>query len=765
MPDAMIGSPVRRTGSDIGAAAREQRAAAFDAWLATLLPAGLHGVALVAVGGLGRRELAPYSDLDLLLLHGGVGGADGIDPDSIDPDSAAGPASMDDVAAAIWYPIWDAKVGLDHSVRTLPEALHVAEEDVKVALGLLDARHVAGDAALTARLVTSAADLWRRTAIRQLARLREQTAARHQAHGELAFLLEGDLKQAAGGLRDAGVLRGIGFAGVSDAFRPVVRAAQRRLLDARDALHVATGRRVDRLVAQERSTVAALLELEDGDALLRRVSSDARTITYALDDAWRAVDRMRAVRRRSTAPASIARRPVARDVVEQDGEVVLARAAVGPRPEPSLSLRVAAAAATARLPVARATLEWLVEFCPPLPTPWPQRARLAFVTLLGAGHGLVPTWEACDRYGLVAGWLPEWARVRSLPQHNPVHLYTLDRHLVQAAAEAGRFTREVDRPDLLLLAAFLHDMGKGLPGDHSQVGAPIAAAVATRVGLAPADVALVAKVVRLHLLLPEVATRRDLADPVTIRRVAEAVGDATTLDLLYGVARADAAATGPAAWSHWKGLLVEDLVGRVRAALRGAPLPAPPAPAPELVTGPLPAILLEGDRVAVAATDRRGLLAAVAGCLSLHRLEVVAADATTVDGRALVEFRVQPRYGTGPDTAALAIDLRRAVLGDVSVTQRLRGRAGAGRGSGAAPRVVWHREAATDAVVLELRAADSPGLLYRVASALDESGAYVRAARISTLGGDVVDAFYLVGGWPDEAARDAVGQAVRTAAG
>jgi [protein-PII] uridylyltransferase len=731
--------------SVIGAAAREQRAAALDTWLATLLPASLPGVALVAVGGLGRREVAPHSDLDLLLLHGGVN-------------------NVDSLAAAIWYPVWDARLGLDHSVRTLAEALSVAQDDVKVALGLLDARHIAGDAALTAQLAARCVDQWRRTAVRELPRLREATLARHQAHGELAFLLEGDLKQAAGGLRDAGVLRGIGYAGVADAFRPMVRAAHHRLLDVRDALHLATGRRVDRLVAQERSTVAKLLSLDDGDALLRRVSSDARTIAYALDDAWRAVDRIRSTRRRGPELAG-ARRPVARDVVEQDGEVVLARTAVGPRPEPSLSLRVAAAAAGARLPIARATLEWLAAFCPPLPRPWPESARSALITLLGAGPGLVSTWEACDRYGLVAGWLPELTRVRSLPQHNPVHLYTLDRHLVQAAAEASEFTREVDRPDLLLLSAFLHDVGKGLPGDHSQVGAPIAASVAARIGLPPADVALVEKLVRLHLLLPEVATRRDLGDPVTIRTVSESVGDSTTLDLLHALARADAAATGPAAWSHWKGRLVADLVRRVRAAQQGVPLPAPPAPDPELLTGALPALHLEGDRVAVAATDRKGLLAAVAGCLSLHRLDVVAADATTVDGRALVEFRVQPRYGNPPDPAALAIDLRRAVQGDVSVTQRLRGRRGAKRGTGAAPRVVWHREAATDAVVLELRAADSPGLLYRVASALDEAGATVRAARISTLGGDVVDAFYLVGAWSDETAREKVEQAVLVAAG
>ncbi|MFF4879155.1 [protein-PII] uridylyltransferase [Micromonospora sp. NPDC000668] len=757
--DLLINEVVGVPGG-IGEPARLARAAAYDRFLRGLLPEG-DGVALVAVGGLGRRQCAPYGDLDLVLLHAGVPGTD-------------------ELAASVWYPIWDAGLRLDHSVRTVAEALSVAQDDVKVALGLLDARLVAGDRSLADALIRTAADHWRRTAVRQMPGLREITAARWQAHGELAFLLEGDLKEAAGGLRDVGLLRAISAAGITDALRPAVRAAHLRLLDTRDALHQQVGRRVDRLVAQERDGVAALLGLrqlqlggsdparrpgavvEDGDTLLRRVAGDARTVSHALDDAFRAADRLRSGRSRggNTRPA---RRPVARDVVEHDGELVLARTAIGARPDPSLSLRVAAAAAATGLPIARATCEWLAAYCPPLPAPWPAEARAALTTLLGAGSGLVPAWETCDRYGLVDGWLPEWTRLRSLPQHNPVHRYTLDRHLVQTAHEASRHAREVDRPDLLLLGALLHDIGKGLPGDHSKVGVPLAEAVATRIGLPTAEAELIGKLVRLHLLLPDVATRRDLADPVTIASVAEAVGDTGTLDLLHALVRADAAATGPAAWSDWKGRLVAELVARVRTALDTGVLPEPPAPDPALLAGPLPVVHLTGDRVAVAAADRRGLLATVAGCLALHRLEVISADASAVDGRALVECRVQPRYGLPPDPVSLRADLSRAVAGDVSVTQRLRGRALAARSGGAAPRVVWHREAATDAVLLELRAADAAGLLYRVTCALDEAGALVRAARISTLGADVVDAFYLVGGWPDDATRARLEAAVLAA--
>ncbi|HWS36248.1 MAG TPA: [protein-PII] uridylyltransferase [Actinoplanes sp.] len=728
----------------IGSAARDERAAALDVWLTSLFPSHLPGVSLIAVGGLGRRDCAPYSDLDLVLLHNGTAG-------------------IDRIASSLWYPIWDARLGLDHSVRTLPEALSVAHDDVKVALGLLDARHVAGDAALSAELIAATADQWRRTAVRSMPQLREITTSRWTSHGELAFLLEGDLKEACGGLRDTTLLRGIGRAGIADTMRPAVRAATLRLLDTRDALHLAVGRRVDRLVAQERKAVADLLDIEDPDTLLRRVSGDARTVAHAVDDAWRAVDRLRGRRRTGGPSTPSARRPVARDVVEHDGELVLARTAIGPVPDPSLSLRVAAAAALVRLPIARATSEWLASFCPPLPTPWPPAARAALVSLLGSGAGLLPAWETCDRYGLIDAWLPEWARMRSLPQHHPIHRYTLDRHLVQAAYEATSYTREVDRPDLLLIGAFLHDVGKGLPGDHSVVGAPIAAGIAARIGLPPADVDTVEKMVRLHLLLPDVATRRDLSDPKTISAVAEAVGDTQTLHLLHALARADSHATGPAAWSDWKGRLMAELVGRVHTLLDTGVLPHPPEPDPELLDGVLPVVHLDGDRVTVAAADRRGLLAGVAACLAMHRLDVVAANTITVDERAIVEFYTQPRYGTPYEPVSLAADLRRVGAGDVSVTQRVRARAMSARGGTASPRVVWQRDIATDAVVLELRAADSPGLLYRVTHALDEAGAEIRAARISTLGGDVVDAFYLVGAWSSEDERDRVEAAVLAA--
>ena len=785
----------------VGAAAREERAAALDCWLTDLfdaavagspVPAGLvapypiptpnttvadsaavatlapprsdrvgdsrvMGVALVATGGLGRRECSPHGDLDLLLLHRG--------------------AAVTAIADRIWYPIWDARVALDHSVRTVPEALSVAIDDVRVALALLDARYIAGDPRLAAELRSAAYDQWRRTAGRALVRLRSAVDERVTRHGDLAYLLEGDVKESRGGLRDIQLLHAISALGITDAYRPPVRAAHRRMLDVRDALHLAIGRRLDRVRAQERDAVASQLDLRDGDALLRRVSTDARTIAYAVDDAWRAVDRWRDAPKRSSRPS---RTPIARDVVAYDGEAVLARTAVGPKPDPSLSLRVAAASATSGLPIARGTLEWLARFAEPMPAPpdrhWPDDARRAFVTLLGNGADLLPVWEACDRYGLVGVWLPEWNRLRGLPQHHPIHVFTVDRHAVQAVVEACGYLRTVSRPDLLLIAALLHDLGKGLAtgesgDDHAAIGAPIAAGVAARLGFDDADTRTIATLVRLHLLLPNVATRRDITDPVTVTGVADAVGDAATLDLLHALCLADAKAAGPSATSSWKTRLIGELFGHVKRRLADGTLPDEPYEERAVPEGPLPAVQITDDEVSVAAPDRRGLLAAVAGVLALHRLDVVGADTWTTGPKAVVRVAVAPRFGQAPDRTRLAVDLRRAATGELGADRLAR--VAASRPSSAGDRgrratltepvVSWHADA-TDATVVELRASDAPGLLYRVTRALERAGADVRSARVATLGGDVVDAFYLAGAWPDDRLRAQVAAAILAAA-
>ena len=682
-------------------------------------------MALVAVGGYGRKELLPRSDLDVLLLHSGR-------------DDIAG------IADRIWYPVWDSGAELDHAVRTVPQARRVARADLKVALGLLSARHVAGDPDLTERLRAGALEDWRSAAPARLAELHAAHDERARTSGELAFLLEPDLKEARGGLRDVHAIQAVAAAWVAPAPGPKVRTAYEQILDARHALHEVTGRRLDRLVLEEQDEVARALGLLDGDVLLRMLAGAARTVAYAVDHAFRQADRVRGrrLRRRRTE-----RRPLADGVVEQDGEVVLARAA-DPASDPTLVLRAAAAAAQAGLPLAPRTLDRLTE-CPPLPVPWPAAARDSLLALLGAGPAAVSVWEALDTEGLVTALIPDWERVRNRPQRNPLHTFTVDRHLAEAAAHAAALTREVARPDLLLLAALLHDIGKGWPGDHSVTGEVVARDVGRRLGLATPDIELVAAAVRLHLLLPMVATRRDLDDPVTVKQVATAVRSRVLLELLQALAISDGLATGPAAWNDWKATLVADLVRRVAAVLDGEPMPGP-APLRDdqlaLAADGAPAATVRGSEVTVVAPDRPGLLWRAAGVLASHRLTVRSANATSVDNIAVTVFDVEPEYGDPPDATLVAADLRRMLQGRLDVEDRLDRRARAVRPHGAsvpAPKVTLVDDASDTATVVEVRAHDAPGLLWRVGRALGDCGLDVRAARVETLGAEVVDVFYV----------------------
>jgi len=728
------------------AAARKERAADTDRWLKDLFRTASDGeqVSLVAVGSLGRGELAPGSDLDLVLLHDGR------------PDVAR-------IADRIWYPIWDSAVGLDHAVRTVDEAVTVARQDLKAVLSLIQARHLAGDPELTRKVRESVLAEWRADSRRRLSELREAADQRAQTSGELAFLLEPHLKDGRGGLRDVQAMQAVAAAWVAPAPGPRAREAYDFILDVRHALHVVTARGADRLVLQEQDAVAGLLGLLDAEALMRRLAEAGRTISHAFDTTWRSVDRL------VSGPAPRGRRPLADGVVEHGGEVVLARG-ISPRDDPVLVLRAAAAAAESGLPLAPATVSVLAAQSPAMPVPWPVEARDALVSILGAGHAAVPVWEELDQAGIVVKLLPDWERVRHRPQRHPIHRFTVDRHLIEAAANAAGHTRDVSRPDLLLISALFHDIGKGWPGDHSVTGEVVVRDIGARLGLPAAEVETLATVVRHHLLLPETATRRDLDDPVTIEKVAATVGSREVLELLAALAVADGTATGPAAWNSWKAGLVADLVRRVRSVLSGSPPPKAPtlsATQASLARHGGGAIRVHGGAVTVVAPDRAGLLWSAAGVLAAHRMVVRSASAASASSTAVIEFSVVPEYGSPPDPATLEADLRLVLAGRLDIEQRLARRNRAMRPARvpvAPPRVTLVDDASATATVVEVRAHDKPGLLWRIGRAFEECALDVRAARVETLGAEAVDVFYVVdrAGRPlsDEAQRNQVRDAV-----
>ncbi|MCX2930478.1 [protein-PII] uridylyltransferase [Mycobacterium sp. CVI_P3] len=715
------------------------------------------GFAIVATGGLGRREFVPYSDLDLMLLH-----------DNMPTDI------LTQVAELLWYPLWDANIRLDHSVRTVPEALSVAGEDIAAGLAMLEARHIAGDAELSQLLIGGARRQWRTGIASRFDELVEHTQARWQRSGQIAHRAEPDLKCGRGGLRDVQLLNALAIAQLADVYpnhslaSPTgsLGGAHLALLNVRTELHRVSNRGRDQLLAQFADEVGAALRVGDRFDLARVLSDAARTISYYVDAGLRTAANA-LPKRGLSALRRPTRRPLDEGVVEFAGEVILARDA-RPERDPGLILRVAAASATTGLPISGSTLSRLAASAPELRTPWPRDALKDLLVLLAAGPTTVATVEALDRTGLWGRLFPEWGAVRDLPPRDVIHIWTVDRHLVETVSRASALTTRVSRPDLLVLGALLHDIGKGRGGDHSVIGADLAVQVGTRLGLWPSDVDLLSAIVRYHLLLPDTATRRDLQDPQTISRVVEALGgDAVLLELLDALSEADSLATGPGVWGDWKASLIGDLVRRCRLMLAGEPLPkADPIDPHHLSLAADHGVHVEmtpGEsahtyNVAMIAPDRRGLLSKAAGVLALNSLRVHSASVNSSDGVAINTFVVSPHFGAPPAAELLRQQFILALEGELDVIAALekRDRESAQYGNGLAgetkpavpinavpapPRILWHPGSGAGQLIVEIRTIDRTGLLAMLTRVFEGAAADIAWAKITTLGSSVVDVF------------------------
>ncbi|WP_457623584.1 [protein-PII] uridylyltransferase [Nocardioides secundeburneus] len=699
------------------------------------------GVAMVAVGGYGRGELAPHSDLDVVLVHD-----EGVD--------------LGELAELVWYPLWDSGARLDHSVRSLPEMITAADADHRVASGLLDVRHVAGDPNLTLRLRTTVLAEWRRGARTRLPEIREAVESRHRLMGELAHLSVPDVKEAEGGLRDATTLRGLVATWLVDVPHTELERSRQVLLDVRDVVHELAGRPTDRIAPEMWPDIAAALDLPaagpEGRSAQVLVREAGRRITHLSRLAWRRVD---GVLSTATSPRT-ARRPVleplAPGVALSKGEVVLDRSA-DPSHDPLLLLRAATAAAEHGVVLAPPTAARLARDGAPMPDPWPEEARRLLVRLLASGRGLLEVWETLEETGALTRLLPEWERVRMLPHASVIHRFTVDRHVVETCIEASALIRAVARPDVLMVAALLHDVGKGGLTEHSVAGEPIAREVATRIGFDADEVGLVALLVRWHLLLAETATTRDPDDPATVELITSRVPTTEALSLLSALTEADAKATSPKAWTSWRAGLVVDLARRAHAALdTGVALPPITTDEIPVPPGLTPAsVHLEverldgGSRITAIALDRVGLLADLAAMFALQRLPVRAArvwaqgEPLDVDpeGPGVVGVSVWEVASDEVDPAILRTKYDAIVGGRLDPGTRF---AGAATGAGdLAPTVAVRPEASEQATVLEVRAADRPGVVYLVCRALAVLGVAVRSAHVDTLGPQAVDVFYL----------------------
>lgn len=746
------------------------------------------GVAVVALGGYARRELCPSSDIDLLLVHDGWGHED-----------------LESVVQQLCYPLWDAGLEVGHAVRTPAEAVAAAGERIDTATAVLDRRLVAGEPGLLDALA-SRVDRWvKRQRGRLIVDLAEADAARHARFGEHPGALEPELKNGAGGLRDLHSLRWVGGWALGDISLDALVAAgyvgarDRRslfvandtLLAARCALHLARaalrGREADVLRLQDHDDVAALLGLHDaeghgdGDALLRRVGLATRTVAHVHGRAWPLLLADAGGRRR----LRLAGRRLPQGVRLSEGLVD-----VDPPvdDDPGWPLTAIAAAAQQRAHLTRASAALVERVARDrAPLEWNATVRRALLDVLRSRGGALTGLQDADHLGVLSAYLPDWEAVRGRPQRNALHRFDLDTHAAHAVGALHELVEGddlavlwdgLDIKDTLLLALWLHDVGKAWPGDHSEVGADVARRWLNHMGFDAGVQRRVSHLVRWHLLLPDVATRRDLDDDREIAAVGDVVGDVEMLDALYLLSLADGRATGPAAWSAWKDSLMARLHGAVRARL-GAPLPTgtpeargaePTAAQQQLIATIAPRRYVEvataaqvaahadlltealiGDElrasardgavaatsvVSVVAQDRVGLFADCAGVFSAHELDVVEARAFTGrSGVALDWFTIQ-----GAVDGGVLEHLGEVGAGRRSVEQLLTRRR---RGPSASPsggREVTIR----DPFTVEVQAPDTPGLLYRLCTALRDLGLSVTAARISSIGPCVFDVFEVV---------------------
>ena len=740
-------------------------------------------VTLAALGGYGRRLQLPASDIDLLLLH------DGLET-----------AELERLSNALFYPLWDAGFALGQVVRTPQECLEAGCDRLDALTAMLDARPAAGDAFLLMRALTPVLEELQTDPQAFAVRLREEAVRRLERFGSCAHLLEPDLKEGTGGLRDVASLgwlqaalgRPLDAAGLlAPGELRAVDDAEEFLVRARSAVHLATGKRTDRLVADLQPEVAAGMGFSDvprlgaTDALMRTLFEHARNVEHAVASA---VERLLGSGAELPPIADAAGVLEALADVAERGEVTTAglHEAIGAADVPDL-------------------------------VAWTPAVRDAFLRILRSGAPGVRAFDLLDRTDLLGRYLPVWRDVRCRPQRDPYHRFTVDAHLTAAVEEmasllaAGPDDEDpalaealaaVTRPDALLLGAMLHDVGKVGEGNHVPIGARIAAEQLSSMGLDDETRELAAFMVAEHLLLPDTATRRDLTDENLVLDVAARIGTPERLAALYLLARADAAATGPAAWTPWRRTLVRELVvkvqhvlergemgqelaarlagrvDRVRDLLEAEPgaevdrfvlrMPrgyflaiepaqaarhfrtiAPPLGMHEVRTASAPGHRAGTYEVLVVAADRPGRLSWITGAMAVGGISILSAQVfTTEDGAAADLFEVEGAFEAEITEARwreYRSTLRRTIDGSISLERRVADK----RRHYPAPKVRTPVTVAVDngasdfSTVIEVGAPDRIGLLHDITRAFADLKLDVHLAKVATFDGRVVDAFYV----------------------
>ena len=532
-------------------------------------------IALIALGGYGRRELYPFSDVDLLLLH----------------DRKAG-KYMQKVAESILYPLWDANFEVGHSVRTIKDAVRFANHDFIFRVSLLDARLLTGDESLFQGLLKKyrkkVLEGQRHSFVRTMDEMRTQ---RRDKYGSHAFLLEPHIKEGKGGMRDiqamlwtAKAVFGLsGLAAMEDA--GLIEAGEHRsflsswnmLAKIRNRLHYISGRHNDQLFFEHQEEMALAFGFQDAPGVLavehfmRKLYSDLQTIAVTTDIFFEHVHEVLGLGEKNRKS-----KPLEKGITACCSTLRMTTSNEELAARPLLLMRLFLQSSRTGLPIHHRSRQLVTRSLQLVDDHFKNSKRVAaiFMEILTRPENGSEVLETMLETGLLPAYIPEFSDVESLAQHDLYHVYTVDRHQLQTVAELSllreseaELFQALPEQQLLYLAGLLHDIGKGKQTDHSRLGADMIRLAGKRMGLSQEQQDILSFLVQYHLYLPENALRRDLDDREFIQKTADLMGDTNRLTMLYLLSIADSKATGPSAWSSWKSGLMADLYLKVRACL------------------------------------------------------------------------------------------------------------------------------------------------------------------------------------------------------
>jgi [protein-PII] uridylyltransferase len=779
-------------------------------------------IALIAVGGYGRGEMAPQSDVDLLFLS----------PTRITPWAEA-------VIETMLYILWDLRLKVGHASRTVKDCLRLGSEDFTIRTALLEHRFLGGDAALAAELDRRLkSELFKGTARDFIEAKLSERDARHEKQGGQRYMVEPNVKEGKGGLRDLQSLFWIAkyLHGVQNPeelvrikmFRPeeyaTFQKAESFLWAVRCHLHLITGRPADQLTFDLQVQVAERMGYLDkgGRRAVEHFMQDYFRHATSVGDLTRIfLTKLEALHVKSgpllerffrRTPKVKAGYQVIHNRLAIENETAFLKDKLNLLRLFEEALRTGMLIHPDAMRLVTANLHLIDD---ELRTT--REAQQIFMDLLLKHGNPERALRRMNELGMLAAFIPEFEPIVAMMQFNMYHSYTVDEHTIQcishlAQIERGELVEELPVASgilragvnrrVLYIALLLHDIGKGRTEDHSVLGAQIARRVAPRLGLNKADAETVEWLVRYHLLMSDMAQKRDLSDPRTLRDFAKAVKTRKRLDLLTVLTVCDIRGVGPQTWNNWKAMLIRQLHRETTRALehgledlnrehRGAEAKAalrdalkgweaaalktelgrhyPPywqgldtrtqivfanmlrdLPDDEIRIDLVPDEDRDATRACFALSDHPGIFSRLAGALALVGANVVDARTyTSKDGFATAVFWVQDESGSPYDATRLPrlrqmID--KTLKGEVVTTEAIKSRDKIKKRERAfrvATSITFDNEGSEIYTIIEVDTRDRPGLLFDLTRTLANANVYIASAVIATYGEQVVDTFYV----------------------